>query len=408
MEEIVGTQLNSDPERLIRQYLKIGIISMLVIVSLTSYGIYRIYLSHIVADAELGAVSLANFLMESEKKSLVVRNAQGVDELRLTPETAPVLTENLKRFSRHFNIIKIKIFDRHMRIIHSDDPSIVGKSDRGNPRLANALAGKNDSKVVEKEKILDFEGKEKFDVDVVETYIPVRDDRGDIIGSFELYQDVTPFNKAIKKLVALSGGVLTLILLWTFLVSFVLLRKEAIQLKAVQEVLKGQATTDFLTGTCNRRQLLTRCEEEMSRLVRVRQDKELDAPIGFIMIDIDHFKKVNDTYGHAAGDEVIRELAQRLRGVIRQHDIIGRYGGEEFLVALPQTAESQLRSVAERLWSCVRSTPFRFEEKEIAVTISLGVAASTAQDDRYEKIVSRADDALYRSKHEGRDRITYA
>lgn len=408
MEEILRTQLNSDPDRLIRHYIKIGIISMLVIIFLTSYGIYRIYLSHIVADAELSAVSLANFLMETERENLVIRNAQGKDELRLTAETAPVLIENLKRFSRHFNIIKIKIFDLHAHIIYSDDPAIIGRADPGNPRLANALAGKNDSKAVEKEKILDFEGKEKFDVDVVETYIPVRDDRGTIIGSFELYQDVTPFNTAIKKLVALSGGILGLILLWTFSVSFVLLRKEAIQLKQVQEVLKGQATTDFLTGTCNRRQLLTRCEEEMSRLVRVRQDKNEDAPIGFIMIDIDHFKKINDTYGHAAGDEVIRELAHRLRSVIRQHDIIGRYGGEEFLVALPQTAESQLRSAAERLWSSVRSTPFLYEGKEIAVTISLGVAASTPKDDHYEKIVSRADDALYRSKHEGRDRITYA
>jgi diguanylate cyclase (GGDEF)-like protein len=236
----------------------------------------------------------------------------------------------------------------------------------------------------------------------------VRDSGGRIIGSFELYLDVTRYRNEIWKFVVISGVMLCLILLWVFSISFLLLRKEAMQLKVFQKALEKQATTDFLTDTCNRRQLLAHCENEMSGLTRTREDDGQESSVGFIMLDIDHFKKINDTFGHAAGDEIIRELAARLRDSVRQHDIVGRYGGEEFLIVLPDAAEEQLRAIAERLWRSVRSEPFRYGGENIPVTISLGVAVSTVADEGHEEIIRRADDALYRSKNEGRDRISYA
>jgi diguanylate cyclase (GGDEF)-like protein len=128
----------------------------------------------------------------------------------------------------------------------------------------------------------------------------------------------------------------------------------------------------------------------------------------FVMVDVDHFKDINDTHGHAAGDEVIRVLAERFTSGMRQNDFVGRYGGEEFLIVLPDIADDQLKTVVERLWSEIRSKPIRYQDKEIPVTVSLGVAAYQHTDEHLEQIIKRADDALYRAKNEGRDTIRYA
>jgi len=396
-----------NPDSLIRNYMKIGFISMVTIIALTCYGTYRVYLAHVVAEAELSAVSLASSLMEIERENLVVISPEGKEELLVSSTAAPLLDRTMGLFFPNFNILKIKIFDRHAQVIYSNDRSIIGKNDPDNQRLKNALTGRNDSKVVKKDKILDFNGRNKFAVDVVETYIPVRDSKGVIIGSFELYQDVSRFKREIVNLVTLSGLILALILLSVFLISFLLLRRKAIQLKDVQAILKNQATIDFLTGIYNRRQLMTRCEEEMSRLGRINEGQQPKSLLVFILVDIDFFKKINDTYGHDAGDEVLRELALRLKNSIRQHDIIGRYGGEEFLIVLPDATQEQLRVIAERLWHCVRSAPINYKGESIAAAISLGVASTTGEEETHEQVISRADNALYRSKHAGRDRITY-
>ena len=146
----------------------------------------------------------------------------------------------------------------------------------------------------------------------------------------------------------------------------------------------------------------------MSRLKRIDEKESTPHSIGFVMVDIDHFKQINDAFGHAAGDEVLRGMAQRFKSSVRQYDIVGRYGGEEFLVVLPHTDAGQLRGFAERLWEKVRSEPFHYDGHDISVTISLGVAAASGSDESHEELIRRADDALYRAKSEGRDRICYA
>jgi len=400
-------QTKIDSDTLIRNYLKIGLISMATIITLACYGTYRVYLAHIVAEAEQNAVSLASSLKELEKKNMVMKSPSGNEELQIPGSAAPMLDRTLGIFFPNFNILKIKIFNRYTEIIYSNDLSLVGKKDPDNKRLKNALAGINDSMVVKKDQIMDFNGNNKFAVDVVETYIPVRDSSGSVIGSFELYQDVTRFKQEIVRLVTLSGVILTLILLSVFLISFMLLRRKAIQLKRVQEILKSQADTDFLTGLSNRRQLLLRCSEEMSRLGRLREESSSQGHLTFIMLDIDFFKKINDTYGHDGGDEVLREMSSRLRKNLRQHDIIGRYGGEEFLIVLVDSNPEQLQTIAERLWHSVRSTPVNFKGQQISATVSLGVATRTGDDVSHEQIITRADEALYHSKHTGRDKITY-
>ena len=127
------------------------------------------------------------------------------------------------------------------------------------------------------------------------------------------------------------------------------------------------------------------------------------------MVDIDHFKKINDTFGHWSGDLVLREVARRLEAAIRCYDGVGRFGGEEFLFVLPGCDEAAALGVAQRIREAVRCQPVTTPNEIIPVTISLGVAVETSgRRDVVEALVRRADGALYRAKGEGRDRAVLA
>lgn len=397
-----------NPDMLMRHFVLIGIVSIFAILMMTSYGIFRVYKKQVISNAEDNAVKLADALTDHEMDKCVVQVGNDVYVLKVTDATFARLDRSLRDFLEHFGIVKIKIYDLSGTIIFSTDRKIVGKRDAKNPQLAKALSGMNNSKLVSKEKVLDLHGEEIFHVDVVETYVPIRDVKGNIIGSFELYQDVTRYYREVSRFVGASAGIMFGILSWVLFFAFIPLKREALQLKAMEEDLERLAKTDPLTGISNRRHLFDRCEEEMSRQRRLWDRDSVSNSIGFIMVDIDHFKKINDTCGHAFGDRVIRELAGCLKACVRQHDIVGRYGGEEFLAVLTDTDTEHLRIIAERLWGEVRARPFEHNGEAISVTISLGVSFAREDDESFEEIVKRADEALYRSKNEGRDRITYA
>ena len=156
------------------------------------------------------------------------------------------------------------------------------------------------------------------------------------------------------------------------------------------------AITDGLTGTYNRRHFFELAERELERARRYGQT------VFAIMLDIDHFKQVNDTYGHAVGDQVLRVVAERCRESIRDIDILGRYGGEEFAIILPATDLPGAHSVAERLRRSIADVPIPTERDDVTITISLGVA-SNAQD--VAALVNRADAAMYAAKQAGRNRV---
>ncbi|GAA4502103.1 GGDEF domain-containing protein [Gluconacetobacter tumulicola] len=122
------------------------------------------------------------------------------------------------------------------------------------------------------------------------------------------------------------------------------------------------------------------------------------------MIDVDHFKSVNDTYGHPAGDEVLRIMAERLRAGLRPLDAVGRYGGEEFMALLTDIGEADSLRISERIRQKVAGTIISFDQHQIPVTCSIGVALSTEADSA-ETLIHRADQALYRAKQSGRNRV---
>jgi two-component system cell cycle response regulator len=166
--------------------------------------------------------------------------------------------------------------------------------------------------------------------------------------------------------------------------------------------LERLAAIDPLTDAYNRRFGLGRLREEFSRAVRA------EGPLGILMLDIDHFKAVNDTYGHLVGDRVLRAVAGACRRVIREGDVLVRYGGEEFLVLLPGAGREDVIQAAERIRRAVSETTVEDGTSRITVTVSVG--ATTYQDatETPDALVAIADRALYEAKDGGRNRVTVA
>ncbi len=161
------------------------------------------------------------------------------------------------------------------------------------------------------------------------------------------------------------------------------------------------AVTDTLTGLYNRLYLTSHLGSLLERVV------EEDKPLAIAMIDVDHFKDVNDRHGHAVGDEVLREIAHRLDQFSRATDLVARLGGEEFVIVMPETTVEAAQLVTARLRREVASAPFGTTPVEggLAVTVSIGVAGMLGDDDTPESLLKRADDALYAAKRGGRNRV---
>jgi diguanylate cyclase (GGDEF)-like protein len=172
------------------------------------------------------------------------------------------------------------------------------------------------------------------------------------------------------------------------------------ELAEARRELEIQARTDRLTGVINRGAIISHLEQEIERAQRE------GGLLGLGMLDIDHFKKVNDVHGHAAGDEVLREVVRRSVSVLRRYDVFGRVGGEEFLVVVPGADARELEEVLQRIRQAIAKTPIAVAGREIAVTVSLGGA--TRAGDSADELIARADDALYAAKVAGRDRVSMA
>jgi len=169
-------------------------------------------------------------------------------------------------------------------------------------------------------------------------------------------------------------------------------------LLSAQEKLRFQATHDPLTGLWNRGALLDLLQTELERTVRTRSS------LGVLMLDIDHFKKVNDTHGHLAGDAVLQEIAQRVVRATRAYDVVGRYGGEEFLLLLPTCDVAQTQASAERIRAAIAAQPFGAGDAQMPLTVSIGATVAPAAGRSETEILSLSDLALYDAKAAGRNR----
>jgi len=218
----------------------------------------------------------------------------------------------------------------------------------------------------------------------VELVAPVIDSEGAIVNYIAIKEDVTAQKESDERLREAYNR----------------LEEQMKEIQGLQDELREQAIRDPLTGLHNRHYLKETLGRELSRALRERY------VISFMLLDIDHFKNVNDTYGHTAGDSVLKELADHLAEFTRTGDIVCRYGGEEFLVVFPNTKEQDAFFIADRLRESIQKSPIYVEHNKISITISAGIS-EFPRDGQYEAtVLEAADKALYNSKHSGRNRVS--
>lgn len=217
----------------------------------------------------------------------------------------------------------------------------------------------------------------------VEVIAPVTDADGTIVNYIAIKEDVTAKKESDIKLHE----------------AYDRLEEQMKEIQGLQNELREQAIRDPLTKLHNRHYLKETLSRELSRAMRERY------PISFLLLDIDHFKRVNDTYGHAVGDFVLRELSDHLAEFTRTGDIICRYGGEEFLVAFPNTKEGDAFFIADRLRESIQGTPIYVEHHAISITISAGISEFPTHGQYEAQILENADKALYHAKYNGRNQV---
>lgn len=218
------------------------------------------------------------------------------------------------------------------------------------------------------------------------TKMPIRDAEGKIVGTFGISTDITERIQAEEELRRATDELASL----------------NVKLQQSLEHENLLACTDGLTGLCNHRYLFELAGREFHAAVRYKRS------LAFLMFDIDYFKQVNDTLGHAGGNRLLVTVAQTTVAHVRASDLVARYGGDEFIVILPDTSAQQALPVAERIRASVASMRVGTDQQEpLAVTLSMGIADLRREpmDENVEQIIQRADEALYQAKHNGRNRV---
>jgi diguanylate cyclase (GGDEF)-like protein len=172
--------------------------------------------------------------------------------------------------------------------------------------------------------------------------------------------------------------------------------------KQLESELQRLATTDALTRSSNRRHFFEGAEQEFE------QARQQGTPLSFLMLDIDDFKVINDTYGHQEGDNVLQHIADSGRAALRRGDLFGRIGGEEFAAVFPGCTPQMALQVAERVQREIQSLSFNHDGQTFGITVSQGLTSLTAEDESVENLFARADAAMYEAKRQGKNRIITA
>lgn len=383
--------------------------SATVIMLVVGLAIYQIYSSTMIKNVETTAISVANLIMSAEEPNILRESLNGTRVLAIGGNDMTRLNTQMLRYLKSFGMTKIKLFTPDREIIYSTDASQIGLMEPTNHDLNQVIM----NRVAFAELADDVETFRQsnrwspFRSSIVEAYSPIFSDQR-LVGVFEIYIDITKTQTDIIRVLFLTmatlGGVLGLCLFNLYLP----MKRGTLSLITAHNELHELSTRDHLTGAYNRRYITDRARQEFHRMRRHLAIDNVEKTIGFIMADIDHFKSVNDTYGHAVGDEVLREVSYRLKNGLRDYDVLCRYGGEEFLVMLPHTGTESAMMVAERLRQNIIKTPVTVTLDgldPIQVTVSFGVATSKDGHESELAVIARADAALYLAKNGGRNRV---
>lgn len=389
-------------------------INIIVLISLIAVLILPIYVFYYLTPA------FSEFILTDTEKRLVqvaVRMSNNLkDEGTISSQSiTPNFIAKLDDIRTSIALTKVKVFTVDGIIVYSTDPKDIGEKTQKSFFPEVVKTGYPRSYIAFKELT---GGSQKFQNQIIETYVPIiNENTFDVVGVFEVYYDITATNQALDKLTQRGYFVLlaiVLILLAAVLLSVSraranmrirvsaeqeirrqkdLLEHQHAELAMMHEQAEALSLHDHLTGLGNRRLLDIHFERAFALANRYAKD------LALIMLDVDHFKLYNDSNGHQAGDQALVMLAGIIRTQLRETDLAFRYGGEEFLLLLPEIDRETGQQVAEKLRLAV--------EVDTDITISLGVTAYRAGA-TIDGMIREADEALYMAKQQGRNRVVRA
>lgn len=357
-----------------------------------SHFIHPAFIKLIVQNTENEANRAA-----TRMKRVVIQDIKN-GHLTVSPDTIHYLNEA----EQDYLLWKSKVFSHDGEVLYSSQDKDIGTINENGYFHNQVARGEIFTKLVKKNgNSLDGE---VTTLDVVETYIPLMVE-GQFIGALELYYDISARIEAMdahmewvdKMLLLLSG----IAIITAFVIGIGYKKVQQIREEYELELIE-MATKDKLTNIYNRRSFEARLVQD------IKQYEKFQTELSVILFDVDHFKFVNDTYGHQAGDNVLSLLAEIAQQTVRSNDIVARYGGEEFVILLPNTGKNGSQVIAEKLRSAIEDAAFNTQSHNIQITVSLGVACiSDIAHPNLDNLVKSADDALYYAKHNGRNQVSY-
>jgi len=318
------------------------------------------------------------------------------------------LERDLRALSQGLNVVKVKIYDLRGLTVFSTDARQIGEDKSGNPGFRRARDGYPASEITYRDRFDAWEGVIS-ERNIIGTYVPVHSDEATPVEAvFEVYSDVTELVERMRlSQRKIIGGVLGAMALVWLLVQLMIshyrrrLADEERQRKAQEEWMRHQAFHDPVTDLPNRVSFAEHLGEAL------RRAKRAEWPLALLFVDLDLFKRVNDSLGHDAGDRLLRMAAQRIRRALRESDLLFRMGGDEFTVLLEDVrGPEEAGAVAQRMLEAI-AEPVQLGHHEISVSASIGIAMYPRDDVIGERLVKSADTAMYRAKELGRSRYAF-
>ncbi len=389
---------HSDPTALLKPFALYSLGAIAAILILMGGGAYYLHRETVAESLLEHSVELA--LAIAEEETAHIHQPDG--RLQITAATA----QRLRHYLLGYGSYRLVFFDQHSQPLFSLDrangiqyDSVTHVGDE----VAEVLATRQ---VVKEWKVAS--GEQGTARQLIEIYVPLYG-AGEThpLGVMELYLDVSRQAGGARAFLMLTILLLMLILAANFISQYYLMRRSTQQLRAAHQVISHLAQTDGLTGLFNRNEMLRRIEALQNAW---REEPGLYRSLAVIMLDLDHFKQINDRYGHIAGDRVLCAVARLLQQQVREGDILARFGGEEFTLVLPGVCDGAARERAAQILEALRDCVVDLEPSgdRLQLTASLGLALQHDPQLDFGHLIAEADRALYRAKDKGRNRLELA
>lgn len=399
--------------RLLRYFSITSLIGVLaVVVGLLFF--YRSLAFHALMDHETRSnVALTRVFANNiwPHYSSFILNAGHIDPHELPKQTELTqLREEVQRLMKGLNVVKVKIYNLEGLTVYSTDLKQIGGDESKNAGFLSAKNGGTASDITFRHRFDSFE-QIISDRNLVSSYIPIRkNETMPVEGVFELYSDVSELVEKLEKtqwqIAAAVLGSLSLLYFFLFLIvrraDEIISEQSEEERLANQEKLHYQAFHDSLTGLPNRAKFAELLDET------IRHAKRNETIFAILFVDLDHFKYLNDSLGHLVGDQLLREVGERLRQCVRETDTVARLGGDEFIILLPQIGRiDHAARAAEKIRSAVSGQRYHIEGQELAISPSIGISIYPYDGEDAVALIKNADAAMYYAKEMGRDKYQF-